>query len=337
MKHRAYWPMIIVGLTSAFTANAHHSAAMFDTSQEIVITGVVSRYEWKNPHVYMAIETSGADGRTFEQQIEAGAPSVLSPLGLTPDSLAAGDEVAIRANPNKNGSGRIVLGRSLLKADGTELPLNIAAPSIRARQEAQATSLAGTWFAPLGPFRAFRVAASNAWGLTDKGRTAMAAFDTTQASYANCVPVTAPTLMIYPVTSTVEINADAVIFNVDWMTSRRVVYTDGGGHPSDGERTLHGHSIGHWEGETLVVDTVQYAPHKEGLTLGLPSGAGKHTVERFSLADDGRHMNYQVMLEDPEYLVEPVSYSSQLEYRPDLKPTGLACDPEVARRYITGE
>jgi hypothetical protein len=309
---------------------------MFDTSQEVTIEGVVSRYDWKNPHVYMAIETAGPNGTTIEQQIEAGAPSVLTPLGLTATSLAVGERVTVHGNPNKNGAKHIVLGQYLTKVDGTELPLNIAARSIRTPGTARATSLAGSWFAPLGPFRGYRSAVSS-WRLTEKGRQALAAFDTTRASYADCIPVTAPLLTIYPVTTTVEINADTVVFNVDWMTSRRVVYMDGRPHPERGARSLHGHSIGHWEGETLVVDTVQYSDHTEGITIGLPSGAGKHTVERFSLAEDGAHMNYAVWLEDPEYLLEPVRYRSQLEYRPDLAPTGLACDLDVARRYQTNE
>jgi hypothetical protein len=48
-------------------------------------------------------------------------------------------------------------------------------------------------------------------------------------------------------------------------------------------------------------------------------------------------MNYEVIVEDPEYLIEPLTHSSQLEYRPDLEPTGLACDLEAARRYRTEE
>jgi hypothetical protein len=309
---------------------------MFDTSQEVVIEGIVSRYEWKNPHVYMIIETTGADGRAFEQQVEAGAPSVLLPLGLTASSLAPGERVTVRGNPNKAGAGRIVLGRTVTKQDGTELPLNIGSRSARSRPDANASSLAGTWFAPLGPFRAFRDS-TDSWKLTEKGRQSMAAWTTAGASYADCVPVTAPTLMIYPVVTTVELLADAVVFNVDWMQSRRVVYLDGRGHPADGAPTLHGHSTGHWEGETLVVDTAQYAAHQEGLTLGIPSSARKHTVERFSLGDNGRSLNYEVVVEDPEYLSEPLHHRSQLEFRPDLEPTGLACDLDVARRYLTNE
>jgi hypothetical protein len=250
--------------------------------------------------------------------------------------LTPGERVTIRGNPNKAGAGKIVLGRLVTKQDGTELPLNIGSRSARSRPEAKASSLAGTWFAPLGPFRDFRGSTAS-WKLTEKGRQAVAQWTTAHASYADCVPVTAPTLMIYPVVTTVELAGDTVVFDVDWMQSRRVVYLDGRGHPANGTPTLHGHSIGHWEGNTLVVDTVQYAVHEEGLTLGVPSSARKHTIERFSLGDDGRSMNYDVVVEDPEYLAEPLHHRSQLEFRPDLEPTGVACDREVARRYLTNE
>ena len=336
MKHRAHVLMIVAGLTLAAKSQAHHSAVMFDTTQEIAVEGVVTRYEWRNPHVYMAVETVTENGETFEQQIEAGAPSILNPLGLTPDSLAPGERVTVYGNPNRGGRTRIMLGKYLTMEDGSQLPLNIATPGIRTPRDARATSLEGTWFSPVSELRGF-VRARNSWNVTERGRIARDTWDITQAAYADCVPVTAPTLMVYSVATTVEINPDTVVFDVDWMTSRRVVYMDGRGHPEDGEPTLQGHSIGHWEGETLVVDTVQYAEHSEGITLGFPSGPRKRTFERFSLADDGRHMNYEVVLEDPDYLAEPVSYAAQLEYQPDLEPTRLACDIETARRYLTDE
>lgn len=334
MNTNAHWLLVGLGLTATGTVDAHHSAVMFDTSREIVIEGIVREYDWRNPHVHMVIATTGADGQAFEQRIEVGAPSVLLPLGLTANALTIGERVTVHANPNRNGDSRPALGRYLTRETGEELPLNIAARAIRTARDAQATSLAGTWFSPLGQFRDLGSARS-AWKVTEKGRLAMADWDISRASYADCIPVTAPTLMVYPVTMTVEVGADKVVFNVDWMTSQRIVYLDGRTHPDSGARELHGHSIGHWEGKTLVVDTTRYADHTEGLAVGLASGAGKHTVERFSLADDGRHMNYEIVLEDPEYLAEPITYRAQLDYRPDLQPTGLACDLEAARRYKT--
>ncbi len=327
---------VIIGLIFSVAVRAHHSAVMFDTTRQIVVDGVVTDYDWRNPHVHMVLEATGPDGERFEQRVEVGAPSVLSPLGLTPDSLRVGERVSVYGNPNRVDERRGMLGLYLTKADGSQLPLNIGAQSLLERADAQATSIAGTWFAPLVPFRGF-VRSQGGWPLTELARAEKAQWSIDQASYADCVPVSVPTLMIYPVASTVEVNADTVEFYVDWMTSRRVVYLDGRGHPENAEPTLHGHSIGHWEGDTLVVDTVNYAAHSEGLTMGVGSGPRKHTVERFSLAEDGRHMNYSVIVEDPDYLTEPLTHSSQLEYRPNLEPTRLACDLEAAQRYRVEE
>lgn len=330
------WLTAALALLAA-PVSAHHSAAMFDTKSEVSFDGVVTRYDWRNPHVYMTVRTTGPDGKAFDQEIEAGAPSVLLPLGLTADSLHAGDHVTVHANPNKHGTGHVVLGREIVKADGTTLPLFIASRSIRKPSTARADSLAGTWFAPRQGFFAFN-AGRRSWVLTDKARAALKSFDIRRdATHAKCIPVTAPTLMVYPVVTAVEVRKDRVVFNTDWMSSRRIVYLDGRSHPENGPRTLHGNSIGRWEGKTLVVDTTQYADHREGTALGIPSDARKHLIERFSLSEDRRHLNYEVTMEDPTYLAKPVKFSSQWEYRPDLKPTGLACDLSVARRYLTDE
>lgn len=328
--------VLLCATLSAPAAVAHHSAAQFDTSAEIVIEGTVSKYDWKNPHVYMAIEARDGRGATYIQEIEAGASSVLLPLGLTPDAVTVGDRVSVTAAPNRRGAGRIVLGRELTKDDGTVLPLFIASRNVRPPSTTRATSLEGTWFAPRPGFFALNSGRGD-WRLTEKAQTAAAAFDSSQSVHADCIPVTAPTLMVYPVVKTIEIDANRAVIDVDWMQSRRTVYLDARDHPADGERTLHGHSIGHWEGATLVIDTALYAEHREGLAFGVPSGAGKHTVERITLNEDGRHIDYEITIRDPEYLAAPATHRSQWEYRPDLEPTGLACDLDVAQRYLSEE
>jgi len=327
---------LLISAAFATAANAHHSSALFDTTKDVTLEGVITKYDWRNPHVYMAIRVTTTSGAQADQEIEAGASSVLMPLGLTPDAVTLGERVTVRANPSKSGPGHMVLGRELVKADGSRLPLNInSAPSRSAPQNVTANSIAGTWFPPFQGFTGFAAAQSN-WPLTEAGRAALAAFTFRDTVQAECIPVTAPTLMLYPVASVVEVGENQVKFHVDWMGSERVVYLDGRGHPEGGAPTLGGHSIGHWEGDTLVVDTTQFAEHKQGNTQGgLPSSPRKHLVERFNVSDDRKHLDYAIVLEDPDYLAAPVTYRSQWDYRPDLKPTGLKCDLEVARRFLS--
>jgi len=73
---------------------------------------------------------------------------------------------------------------------------------------------------------------------------------------------------------------------VDGNRMRRI-YLDGRPHPEDPDLTLHGHSIGSWEGDTLVVDTTAIAPQAFIATseaAGIPNDGDMHIVERIHLA-----------------------------------------------------
>ena len=69
---------------------------------------------------------------------------------------------------------------------------------------------------------------------------------------------------------------------------------------------------------------------------GAPSTAAKHVVERFTLAPDRKHLDYEAVVEDPEYLAAPVSHRAQWDYRPDQQPSNLPCETDVARRFAEG-
>ncbi len=72
---------------------------------------------------------------------------------------------------------------------------------------------------------------------------------------------------------------------VDGNRMRRI-YTDGRAHPEDADLTLHGHSIGHWEGDVLVVDTTAIAPQAyiaPSEAVGIPNNGDMHIVERLHL------------------------------------------------------
>lgn len=86
-----------------------------------------------------------------------------------------------------------------------------------------------------------------------------------------------------------------------------------------------------------MIDTTHCAEHRDGNALGLPSGLRKHLVERFSLTADRRHLRYEFVLEDPDYLTAPVSQSIQWDYQPALKPSGVSCDVGAASRFLKEE
>jgi len=318
----------------ALPAAAHHSPAQFDLTQDLMLEGTIREFSWRNPHVYIELEMTGPDGQTVLQEIEASPASNLVPLGVDENSLASGERVAIQVKANRRGAGRTVLGWLLTKADGTTIPLHVRAIPPTEPGTALASSIEGTWVPQGTGFRELAVAA-RAWPLTDAGRAAIESTrEARDISRSECRPFGPPALMSLPSAMIVEVSDSEVIFRLDIIDAVRVVHLDQTEHPADLEPSLHGHSIGHWEGDTLVVDTAGYMPLADGYAFDLPSSASKHIIERFSLGADRRYLDYEAIVEDPEYLAEPNTHRSSWDYRPEQTPSNLPCDTEVASRFI---
>ena len=316
-------------------ALAHHSAAAFDTQTEATITGTITEYSFRNPHVYMTLSRKLEDGTEVSTEVEAGAGSVIGPLGFTRDSVKIGDVVNIAGNPGKRDPQGLFLGRELYKQDGTYFPLNISSRSAAAESTAVATSIEGTWFSPRTSFFGF-LGTAGSWKTTEAGKAALAAAasNPTPTPQKDCIPIGEPGLMFYPVATAIDVQDDKVIMNVDWLDSVRTIYLDGRAHPATTETSLHGHSTGHFEGTALVVDTTNFSVNPIGLSMSLPNSTGKHLVERFELSADGKGMIYSGKMEDPEYLAAPVEWSGTWQYRPDMQLSNETCDLETAHKFL---
>ena len=139
---------------------------------------------------------------------------------------------------------------------------------------------------------------------------------------------------IFPLEIQINEDEETVVIRSEFLDDQRIVYMDGRQHPEGGERTFAGHSIGWWEGETLVVDTKSFADHRSPYQNGVPSGLQKHVVERYRLNEDGRRTLVNFVLEDPEYLAEPLIHNRELIYAPQMEISRFDCDPEAARRFL---
>src|SRR5688572_17771002 len=278
-------------------AHAHHSAAAFNTQQETKATGTITGYRFANPHVYITLQVKKADGSTASVEVEAGAASVLNGLGFTRSSLVVGDVVTIVGNPARSKPDTLMLGKDLYKRDETYYPLNINSRTIYAARDDVATTIAGTWFSPATEFYRF-LAGAPKWPLTEKGKAALAAFDPKATTQKDCIPVGAPTLMFYPVANTITVQRDRVVMKIDWMNAERTIFLDGRRHPPAADTFLHGHSVGRWEGDTLVAETTNFSDHPIGLSTTLPSSTQKRLVERFRVTADGKGLNYSGTMED---------------------------------------
>jgi hypothetical protein len=98
------------------------------------------------------------------------------------------------------------------------------------------------------------------------------------------------------------------------------------------------HSIGRWEGETLVIDTASFTPHRSrNGYIGTSSGTQKHLVERIALQEGGTRLSYSFELRDPEFLAEAVTASVEWAYRPDLGFVREPCDLGNATEFIKNQ
>lgn len=256
--------------------HAHHSPAAYDLSKEVILDGTIAQVDWANPHIYLTLELDGPDGRRL-QQVEVVSVAAARSGGLRREHLPIGSDVIVRAHPNRRGSEHTVLGSDVTLPDGTTYALNTTGRSSRPPAAAiAATDLSGSWAPRFDPLL---VPLAHAWPLTEKARAALAE-TMSRPTPSDCAASPPPMLMQLPQLRTIEVGDDAVVISVDadGNSAVRTVHLGAAEHPEDVAPSLLGHSIGRWEGATLVIDTVGFEPHWTGIGFGVPSGAGKRLV-----------------------------------------------------------
>ena len=94
MTNKTFSSLIVI-LSALFTAGslcAHHAfAPTFDAEKVVRIKGVVSKFEWVNPHSYIIVDLKGADGKTEQWALEGPAPNQLTRRGYEMTSIKPGD------------------------------------------------------------------------------------------------------------------------------------------------------------------------------------------------------------------------------------------------------
>ena len=324
--------LILLGLSVATAAGAHHSPALYDLQKTVTLTGTVVRYEWGNPHVYIFIRpTSDASGGPW--QVETGSPTMMERAGWLKDSLRVSDQVVVEVNPTRNSAHRVALLGSLKKVDGSfAYSRGALTPAARSNPVA-ASSLTGNWLPTTPAFTRF-VGPPTEWPLTGKGKAALTTYTDSKNEVQNCVSLNAPFLMTWPDLKQIEVGDKTTVIRAALIDdTERVVHMNVNSH-AGARPTNQGHSIGRFEGGVLVVDTTEFSAHASGIRTGVPSGPGKHLVERFQLSPDRTRLTYSYELEDPDYLTTPVTGSVEWVHRPDLTYVGYKCDREIAKRFL---
>jgi len=333
--------VIVLGLSLSAVALGHHSDANLDLDKVVTLEGTITEWSLRNPHTYFTVATTDASGKVIEWSVQMGSAIAARRNGWRDDTFTIGERVRFAVNPSRDGRpyGLFV---SVATAAGVELP-NGTAPERRLVAQ-RATSIEGKWYVDEASLvnypGGFDELTRRDLKLTPRGAAALAAYDDNSEDnpLVSCIgrPTPGPIIYtdIYPMEFTIDAAAQTIVIRSQFFDNVRTVYMDGRGHPSPDQRFHEGHSIGHWEGSVLVVDTQNFADHRSPYQNGIPSGPRKHVVERYELTDDGTRLAAEFQLSDPDYFDGTLVHRRKLIYVPDMDMTPYDCDVDASRRFL---
>ena len=105
MKHLVAIALITTGLAlgGAEWVSAHHSHAMFDTSKDVTITGTVSSFVYRNPHVFLYVDVKGDNGEMQNWAVEMSNISNMERRNIFRSTFKVGDTVTVKIHPLRDG------------------------------------------------------------------------------------------------------------------------------------------------------------------------------------------------------------------------------------------
>jgi len=131
-----------------------------------------------------------------------------------------------------------------------------------------------------------------------------------------CLPSGLPLAITLPSPFKIVQMPGLTMMLIEENSTFRQIFTDGRRHPSDPTPSWYGSSIGRWEGETFVVETIGLNDRSVLDAMGHTHSDALHVVERYRRVDAG-HMSVQLTLDDPKTLTRPLTVNFRLALRPD--------------------
>jgi hypothetical protein len=150
---------------------------------------------------------------------------------------------------------------------------------------------------------------------------------------ANCLPPGMPGIMTQPYPMEFLLTPGKVTIVIEAYTQVRHIYTDGRTLPAEPDPKFYGTSIGRWEGDTLVVETVGFNDFVQ-LARGVPHSDKMRIVERFRLTDADT-MTIETTIQDPEALTAPYTTTGTLRRHRNWTISEYVCE-ENNRNFVDG-
>jgi hypothetical protein len=140
---------------------------------------------------------------------------------------------------------------------------------------------------------------------------------------AGCQPSGIPRIIVAPYPQEIIQTPDQIIFMIEVMHTFRIVYLNAR-HPDNLEPSHFGHSIGHWEGDTLVIDTIGFVKQTQIDEAGTLHSDQMHVVQRIRKVGDALEILFTI--DDPGAFTKPWTAKRIWQWRPDVRFSEYVCE-----------
>lgn len=312
-------------------AFAHHSHANLDDTNIKVHTGVVTRYSWNMPHVFLQVRGPNQAGELVDWSIELLHPPGMIQWGWDQNSFEPGERVTwegpMDVDPNRYYSGLYWAE----KADGTRLYNNGSGQSRDEAPVAPSTDFTGLWQRDRRVGFTYTPPAD--WPYNQRALAQVANFHETQNPQLDCEDPGPPksTMLPYPIKIS-RPEQNVIVLDYELRDQQRVFNLDRAANPRPPSKV--GQSRAWLDGDALVVETTDFVADRWGSHTGVDSSEQKNLLERFTLIEGGLTLRIQMTLTDPAFFTEPVEIDYYMRKLADRDLVPANCSIESARFFV---
>ena len=316
---------LLVAVTAAATAGwasssamAHHSRAEFSDEMS-EMEGELLRVYWRNPHAGLDVQIVNTEGQQEIWRVETfGSPNLFSRMGVEERYFNVGERIMLAGRVSTRRP-NYILGYNVLFESGMEAVLNATIPPRWSdyhvggvdQSDVDLSAKVDAASENRGIYRVWSIAGRAVgtrrhFPYTETARAAMAEWDPVAAPVAQCETPGMPVPMYQPLSFVFTDNGDTAVLQTEYFGVTRTIHLEGTQDPETIPPSPLGYSVGHWEGNTLLVETtrINYPYFSSG---GAPQSEEVHVLERFTLSEDQSELTLHMTITDPLTFTEPAT------------------------------
>lgn len=333
MRFKHLTALLVGVLATPFAAAHHGSTSQFDQSKTLEVSGIVVKIRFVNPHSYVYFDVTTDSGEVQNWRCEMRAATALKRSGWNADMFPEGTRIHVKGVPAWRepygcyvneftiDDGEAVSRYAKLEGGEGEANVEGRPPFLSNGQP----NISGDWAVPLrgggpgGPGGRRDRGAGRAGGpggrysQSEAGLAAGAGYDREDNPRFNCQATNIFLDWTFDQhINRIEQSEDSITLTYGFMDIVRTIHLNTTAHPAKITPSRAGHSIGKWEGNTLVVDTVGFAEGYLDGRSGVKHSDQMHVVEKFTLDPAEGSLSRTYEGEDSLYLTKAFTGDDKL-------------------------